>query len=113
MPGNNGHDRLPGRQPINENAPDSVESWDASSNSPPPKSAHHQPSCGAAACIWLGWATLGPGERDVQVRDVEALGVYTRDRLLARLCVTSACAPRRGRAVCTSVTLRIQFVCID
>ena len=113
MPGNNGHDRLPGRQPINENAPDSVESWDASSNSPPPKSAHYQPSCGAAACIWLGWAIVGTGRARRPSLGCRGPGVYAKDRLLARFALRQRARHGGEEAVCTSVTLRIQFVCID
>ena len=53
-----------------------------------------------------------PGERDVQGWDVERLGVYTRT-VCWRDCVLRQRALHGGEeAVCTSVTLRIQFVCI-
>jgi hypothetical protein len=41
----------------NESAPNSFESWDARSNSPPPKSAHNQLTSGAGVWEWLRSAT--------------------------------------------------------
>ena len=54
-----------------------------------------------------------PGERDVQGWDVEAPG-FTPGTVCWRNCVLRQRARHGGEeAVCTSVTLRIQFVCID
>jgi hypothetical protein len=41
----------------NESAPNSFESWDARSNSPPPKSAHNHLTSGAGVWEWLRSAT--------------------------------------------------------
>jgi hypothetical protein len=43
-----------------------LEPLGASSNSPPPKSAHSQPSCASLGCIWLERATCKTHEIDLR-----------------------------------------------
>jgi hypothetical protein len=62
-------------QPTNENAPDSVKSWDVRRTAPPPKSAPNEPKGAAVACIWHQSATgKKPGSAKSQ------LGTAQRER---------------------------------
>src|SRR5713101_6906818 len=47
----------------NESAPTPVRVMGRSSNSPPPKSAHHQPTIRCVPWEWLRWATVEKGWR--------------------------------------------------
>jgi hypothetical protein len=88
----------------NEGAPDSLESWDAQLNSPPPKSAHNYLTIRPASWEWPRWATVkkSPAERKVATWQRRphfvasyscSLRIFFRARLRAKASFTRRFSP--------------------